>query len=183
MTYHLLPDTAYLNYSSYLAANGSSAVHVAGNLDGQAIVQQITDSGLRGRGGAGFPAGVKWNTLLVHPCRTRYVVCNAAEGEPGTFKDRYLLRQNPYAVLEGLLIAAHAIEAKAIFIGIKATFEKEIRRIEQAINEMRTAGIILREDIQVLRGPGEYLFGEEKALLNQIESGLPLPREAHYPPY
>ena len=183
MTYRLLPDTAYLNYSSYLKTNGSSAVHVADKLDGQAIIQKITDSGLRGRGGAGFPTGVKWNTLLVHPCRTRYVVCNAAEGEPGTFKDRYLLRQNPYAVLEGLLIAAHAIEAKAIFIGIKATFEKEIRRIEQAINEMRTAGIILREDIQVLRGPGEYLFGEEKALLNQIESGLPLPREAHYPPY
>ena len=183
MTYRLLPDSAYPSDPSYLEAKGSSAILAARTLDGQAIVQQIEQSGLRGRGGAGFPTGVKWKTLLNHPCPTRYVVCNAAEGEPGTFKDRYLLRQNPYAVVEGLLIAAHAIGAKTIYVGIKTTFEKEIRRIEQAIHEMQTAGMILREDIQVLRGPGEYLFGEEKALLNQIESGLPLPREAHYPPY
>jgi NADH-quinone oxidoreductase subunit F len=155
----------------------------AWSLSPQAIVDEIQESGLRGRGGAGFPAGVKWKTVLDHPCAVRYVVCNAAEGEPVTFKDRYLLRRNPYAVLEGLLIAAHVVGTKTIYIGIKADFEPEIRRLKQAIHEMRTAGLISAINIEIPPGPVEYLFGEEKALLNQIEVGLPLPREAHYPPY
>jgi NADH-quinone oxidoreductase subunit F len=90
---------------------------------------------------------------------------------------------NPYAVVEGLLIAAHVIGAKAIYIGIKESFNREIDRLRQAIHEIRTAGLISDLDIEISPGPGEYLFGEEKALLNQIETGLPLPREAHYPPY
>jgi Na+-translocating ferredoxin:NAD+ oxidoreductase RnfC subunit len=118
---------------------------------------------------------VKWKTVLDHPCAVRYVVCNAAEGEPGTFKDRYLLRRNPYAVLEGLLIAAHVVGTKTIYIGIKANFEPEIRRLTQAIHEMRTAGLISAINIEISPGPVEYLFGEEKALLNQIKVGLPLP--------
>jgi NADH-quinone oxidoreductase subunit F len=183
VSYRILPDLPYSSYQSYLDKNGPSAVLKTRALTPQAIVDEIRNSGLRGRGGAGFPTGVKWKTLLDHPCPTRYVVCNAGEGEPGTFKDRYLLRQNPYGVLEGLCIAAHVVGAKTIYIGIKATFEKEIDRLKQAIHEMRTAGLISDLDIEVSPGPGEYLFGEEKAMLNQIESGLPLPREAHYPPY
>jgi NADH:ubiquinone oxidoreductase subunit F (NADH-binding)/quercetin dioxygenase-like cupin family protein len=183
VSYRILPDLAYSSYQSYLVKNGPSAVLKARSLSPQAIVDEIRESGLRGRGGAGFPTGVKWKTLLDHPCPIRYVVCNAGEGEPGTFKDRYLLRLNPYAVLEGLCIAAHVVGAKTIYIGIKATFEKEIHRLKQAIHEMRTADLISAIDIEVSPGPGEYLFGEEKAMLNQIESGLPLPREVHYPPY
>src|SRR5437660_2284096 len=102
---------------------------------------------------------------------------------PEHSKIGYLLRKNPYAVLEGMLIAAHVVGAKAIYIGIKASFDREMDRLKQAIYEMRTHGIISEIDIEISSGPGEYLFGEEKALLNQIESGLPLPREAHYPPY
>jgi NADH-quinone oxidoreductase subunit F len=183
MNYYLLPDLPYSTYESYLAKNGPSAVLKARTLSPQTIVHDIMQSGLRGRGGAGFPTGVKWKTILDHPCAIRYVVCNAAEGEPGTFKDRLLLRRNPYAVLEGLLIAAHAVGAKTIYIGIKSSFEPEIHRLKQTIHEMRTAELVSDIDIVISPGPGEYLFGEEKALLNQIEAGLPLPREAHYPPY
>jgi NADH:ubiquinone oxidoreductase subunit F (NADH-binding)/quercetin dioxygenase-like cupin family protein len=183
MNYYLLPDLPYSTYESYLEKNGPSAVRKARSLNPQEIVDEIRASGLRGRGGAGFQAGVKWKTILDHSCPTRYVVCNAAEGEPGTFKDRYLLRKNPYSVLEGILIAAHVVGAKTVYIGIKASFDREIDRLNQAIHEMRTAGLISDIDIVISPGPGEYLFGEEKALLNQIESGLPLPREAHYPPY
>src|ERR1041385_1696469 len=183
MTYNILPDSPYPTYESYLEMNGPSAVLMARSLSAQDIVNEIRASGLRGRGGAGFPTGVKWKTILDHPCQTGYVVCNAAEGEPGTFKDRYLLRKNPYAVLEGILLAAQVVGAKAVYIGIKASFVQEIKRLNQAIHEMRTAGHISNVDIIMSPGPGEYLFGEEKALLNQIESGLPLPREAHYPPY
>ena len=183
MNYYLLPDVPYSTYESYVAKNGPSAVLKARSLSPLKIVDDIRESGLRGRGGAGFSTGVKWKTILDHPCPLRYVVCNAAEGEPGTFKDRLLLRRNPYAVLEGLLIAAHAVGAKTIYVGIKASFESEIHRLNQAIHEMRTAELVSDIDIVVSPGPGEYLFGEEKALLNQIEAGLPLPREAHYPPY
>jgi NADH-quinone oxidoreductase subunit F len=183
MNYYLLPDPPYSHYDSYLESNGPSAVLIARSLSPPEIVNQITRSGLRGRGGAGFPAGVKWKTILNHPCPKRYVVCNAAEGEPGTFKDRYLLRKNPYAVLEGLLISAHVVGAKTIYIGIKGSFHREIDRLSQAIHEMRNAELLSEVDIEISSGPGEYLFGEEKALLNQIEGGLPLPREAHYPPY
>ena len=183
MNYYLLPDLPYSTYESYLEKNGPSAILKVGSLSPQQIVSAVRESGLRGRGGAGFPTGVKWKTILDHPCPTRYVVCNAAEGEPGTFKDRYLLRKNPYAVLEGILLAAQVVGAKAVYIGIKASFVQEIKRLNQAIHEMRTAGHISNIDIIMSPGPGEYLFGEEKALLNQIESGLPLPREAHYPPY
>jgi NADH:ubiquinone oxidoreductase subunit F (NADH-binding)/quercetin dioxygenase-like cupin family protein len=156
---------------------------MARSLAPQEIVNEIQRSGLRGRGGAGFPTGVKWKTILDHPCPIRFVVCNAAEGEPGTFKDRHLLRMNPYAVVEGLLIAAHVVGAKTIYIGIKATFEHEIDRLNQAVHQMRTAGLMSDIDVEMSPGPAEYLFGEEKALLNQIEAGQPLPREAHYPPY
>jgi NADH-quinone oxidoreductase subunit F len=182
VNYHLLPESPYSTYQAYLEKNGASAILKARSLSPQAIVDEIQESGLRGGGGAGFPAGVKWKTVLDHPCAVRYVVCNAAEGEPGTFKDRYLLRRNPYAVLEGLLIAAHVVGTKTIYIGIKADFEPEIRRLTQAIHEMRTAEVISAINIEISPGPVEYLFGEE-ALLNQIKVGLPLPREAHYPPY
>ena len=183
MNYYLLPGLPYSSYQAYLEENGPSAILKARALSPQEIVAELQKSGLRGRGGAGFQTGMKWKTILDHSCPIRNVVCNAAEGEPGTFKDRYLLRRNPYAVLEGILIAAHVVGATTVYIGIKASFGREIDRLNQAIHEMRTAQHTSNIDIVISPGPGEYLFGEEKALLNQIESGLPLPREAHYPPY
>jgi NADH:ubiquinone oxidoreductase subunit F (NADH-binding) len=111
------------------------------------------------------------------------VICNAAEGEPGTFKDRWLIRHNPYAVLEGMLVAAHAIGATELYVGIKASFETEIERLRAAQVEMTTAGLFEGLTLSIVEGPEEYLFGEEKALLEVLEGGEPLPREAHYPPY
>src|SRR4051812_36207562 len=102
--HRLLPRAPFASYDEYRAATGPSAIERARALDPADVVAEIRKSGLRGRGGAGFPTGVKWDSLREHPCPTRYVVCNAAEGEPGTFKDRWLLRRNPYAALEGMRI-------------------------------------------------------------------------------
>ncbi len=109
------------------------------------------------------------------------MVCNAAEGEPGTFKDCFLLRKNPYATLEGMLIAAHAIGATRGYFALKGSFRREIDRVRTALSEMKAEldGFV----IEVVLGPEEYLFGEEKALLNVIEGEGPLPREADNPPY
>jgi NADH:ubiquinone oxidoreductase subunit F (NADH-binding) len=172
----LLPDSPFPSYAAYRAATGASAVDKALSMKPSAILEQLKRSGLRGRGGAGFPTGVKWASIEAHPCPTRYVVCNAAEGEPGTFKDRWLIRHNPYAVLEGLAIAAHVERARSIYIALKASFTVESARLRAAADEM---GL----EVEIVEGPEEYLFGEEKALLNVIEGIGPLPREAHYPPY
>jgi NADH:ubiquinone oxidoreductase subunit F (NADH-binding) len=113
--------------------------------------------------------------------RHHYAVCNAAEGEPGTFKDRALLRANPYAVLEGLLISAVAVEAREAFIALKASFAPEIERVRGALAEMEERGWLGNRTVVVTTGPEEYLFGEEKALLEVIEGNDPLPR--WLPPY
>ena len=179
----LLPSAPYETYVSYGKATGEHAVQKARKATPEAILTEVEKSGLRGRGGGGFPTGTKWATILKHPCARRTVVCNAAEGEPGTFKDRWLIRRNPYAVLEGMLIAAHVVGTRELYIGIKESFMKEIERLSRAIEELRHAGLLDGYTIKIVAGPEEYLFGEEKALLNVLEGQGPLPREAHYPPY
>jgi NADH:ubiquinone oxidoreductase subunit F (NADH-binding) len=179
----LIPPEPFLSYDEYLRATGENAVLKARAMSPEQIVTEVLASGLRGRGGAGFPTGVKWRTLARHACPTRYVVCNAAEGEPGTFKDRYLLRRNPYATLEGMLIAAHVVHAAGSYIALKGTFGPSIERVQQAITEIAAKGLMDGIEINVVEGPEEYLFGEEKALLNVVEGSLPMPREAHNPPY
>lgn len=162
---------------------GETTVELARAREPDALIREIQRSGLRGRGGAGFPTGNKWLSLRNHPCETRFVVCNAAEGEPGTFKDRWLIRKNPYALLEGLLIAAHAISAQAVYIATKGSFTREVSRLRQAIGEFAAAGLLSGLNVRLVEGPDEYLFGEEKALLEVIEGNEPMPREAHNPPY
>jgi NADH-quinone oxidoreductase subunit F len=174
----LLPDQPFDSYRTYLKAVGGDAVAHAQALAPEAILDELKRSGLRGRGGAGFPSGVKWSSVASHSCKTRYVVCNAAEGEPGTFKDRFLIRKNPYAVLEGLLIGAHVVRAKKAYLALKASFSVELGRLRAALAEMQP-GI----EVEIVEGPEEYLYGEEKALLNVIEGIGPLPRESHSPPY
>src|ERR1043165_6264530 len=159
MNYYLLPDPPYSDYDSYIKSNGPSAVLIARSLSPPEIVNQITRSGLRGRGGAGFPAGLKWKTILNHPCPKRYVVCNAAEGEPGTYKDRYLLRRNPYLVLEGLAIAARAGGARASYIVLKETFDHEIGRVVAAAAQMAYAGVLRDRPMAMALGPDLYLLG------------------------
>jgi NADH:ubiquinone oxidoreductase subunit F (NADH-binding) len=179
----LLPSEPYASYSDYRDDHDEQAIEIARGMGPTEVLWRIEKAGLRGRGGAGFPTGTKWGTLARHSCKTRHVVCNAAEGEPGTFKDRWLIRQNPYAVLEGMLIAAHVIGAEKLHIGIKSSFKTEIERLQAALEEMAEAKLLAGLDVTLVEGPEEYLFGEERALLEVLEGGEPLPREAHYPPY
>lgn len=105
-----------------------------------------------------------------------FAVCNGAEGEPATFKDRALLRANPYQVIEGLVIAGQAVDAREGFVAVKASFGAERRALERALTEMGDAGLLVDMPVSVVTGPEEYLFGEEKALLEVIEGNDPLPR-------
>ncbi len=179
----LLPIAPDASYTEYRQRTGPDALTRARGLLPEQVLEEIERSGLRGRGGAGFPTGTKWRTVFQHRCPVRTVVCNAAEGEPGTFKDRFLLRRSPYPTLEGMLIAAHVVGAKRLYIGIKASFTREIARLKAAIEELRAAGVLGDLDLHLVEGPEEYLFGEEKALLEVLEGNDPLPREAYNPPY
>jgi NADH:ubiquinone oxidoreductase subunit F (NADH-binding) len=167
--------------STYKERGGGEAFALALDVGAAAVVGEITASGLRGRGGGGFPTGQKWTGIRDAGEGRRFAVCNAAEGEPGTFKDRALLRHNPYQVLEGLAIAALAVGAEAAFIATKASYTQEADQLATAIDEMRADGGFGQVAITLVLGPDEYLFGEEKALLEVIEGRDPLPRL--FPPY
>ena len=176
----LLPERPFESLADYVAAGGGEGVARSRTMSPGASIQEIQLSRLRGRGGAGFPTGTKWSSVFRGEGATRYAVCNAAEGEPGTFKDRALMRCNPYAILEGLLIAGHAVGADAAYLATKASFGREISRLTGALAELDAAGWIDRP-VHIVTGPDEYLFGEEKALLEVIEGNEPLPR--WLPPY
>ncbi|HLM16740.1 MAG TPA: NADH-ubiquinone oxidoreductase-F iron-sulfur binding region domain-containing protein, partial [Acidimicrobiia bacterium] len=153
----------------------------AQELGPEGTIDVVDRSGLRGRGGAGFPTGRKWRSIAAAEADRRFVVCNAAEGEPATFKDRALMRANPYQLLEGILIAAFALGAESVYIGLKARFDTELDRVTRAAAEMQDAGICRDCEINVVAGPPDYLYGEETALLEVIEGRDALPRL--FPPY
>ncbi len=176
----LLPPEPVTSLDAYRAAGGGAGLERARSLGPDQVIQELTLSRLRGRGGAGFPTGRKWASVRTAPGTTRYVAVNAAEGEPGTFKDRTLLRANPYQLLEGLAIAILAVGAAEAFVAVKGSFRPEIARLEQARSEVEAAGWF-DAPVRVVLGPDEYLFGEEKALLEVIEGNAPLPRQL--PPY
>lgn len=180
-TARLLQEPALGSLEDYMALGGGNGLAGARHLGADGTIAEIAAAGLRGRGGAGFPTGTKWRSIASGGGGTRYAVCNAAEGEPGTFKDRALLRSNPYAVLEGLLIAATAVGATDAYIAMKASFEQELAAVRGALSEIEAAGWLDGITVHVVTGPEEYLFGEEKALLEVIEGKEPLPR--WLPPY
>ena len=142
----------------------------------EATIEEITASGLRGRGGAGFPTGAKWASVRAAGGGTHYAVANGAEGEPATFKDRTLMRADPYRIVEGLAIAALSVGASAAYIGVKRSFGSEVTNLRQATVELGEAGLLGELAISIVEGPDEYLFGEEKGLLEVIEGRDPLPR-------
>jgi len=182
MASYLLPSEPIGSIDEYLATDiGGLGLARARELGAEGTIDLISASGLRGRGGAGFPTGRKWRSVASGPAGTRYAVCNAAEGEPATFKDRALMRANPYQMVEGLLIAALAVGAREVFIALKASFTEEVERVTRAVQEMQEAGIASDCTVNIVQGPDEYLFGEEKALLEVIEGRPPLPRL--FPPY
>jgi NADH:ubiquinone oxidoreductase subunit F (NADH-binding) len=176
----LLSDPPITSLGDYLDGGGGQGLARAIEIGPYQVIEEVSLSGLRGRGGAGFRTGTKWASVQRGGGR-HYAVCNAGEGEPGTFKDRALMRANPYQVIEGLAIAALAVGAGEVFIALKASFETERARMKSAAEEMADAGLLDGLTLQLVAGPEEYLFGEEKALLEVIEGNDPLPR--WLPPY
>jgi NADH-quinone oxidoreductase subunit F len=179
----LLPERPFTTLDEYLAAGGGRAVAAAREHGSGWVMAELERAGLRGRGGAGFPTVTKWRSVASggDELGDRYAVANGAEGEPGTFKDRALLRANPYQVLEGLSIAATLVHAREAFIAVKASFAPEIDALQRALREMSDAGLLGDAPVSLVGGPEEYLFGEEKALLEVIEGNEPMPR--WLPPY
>jgi len=155
------------------------ALAAARQMGAEEVVAELRASGLQGRGGAGFPAAIKWAALLEQAETERYVVCNADEGEPGTFKDREIMLRRPHLLLEGLAIAAHTIATPNILIYIRGEFSTERQSLERALAE---ASDTLKEfDFQLVDGHGAYICGEETALLEALEGRRGLPRLK--PPY
>lgn len=170
--------------AEHAAIGGLRALHSARATDPSIVIELVAEAGLRGRGGAGFPTGKKWRTVADNAASSPIaptVVVNAAEGEPGTFGDRAILSRNPYRVLEGALIAAHAVGAESIIVATKECFTEQVDRLEIARDEMRSAGALQGVDIEISTGPSHYLLGEETALLEVTAGRPPFPRIA--PPY
>ena len=179
----LLPEKSIESVEAYISAGGGAALNKALTMPREQIIAEVKKSGLRGRGGGGFPTGMKWAGVAHDPCPTKYLVCNGSEGEPGSFKDHMLMRKNPYQLLEGIAIAAYAINARKAFLGIKASSRKEVSALSRAIDEMLERNVLGPTPIELVLGPEDYLFGEEKALLEVIEGRDAMPREADNPPY
>ncbi|MFL6204359.1 MAG: NADH-ubiquinone oxidoreductase-F iron-sulfur binding region domain-containing protein [Acidimicrobiales bacterium] len=181
MSLLLLDGGPVTSLDEHRRRGGGQAFAAAVAAGEDAVIAVVSDSGLRGRGGGGFPTGRKWTGIREAGPGRRFAVCNAAEGEPGTFKDRALLRHDPYRVLEGLAIASFAIGAERAYIATKARYEREAERLAAAIAECTEARLFADLVIELVLGPDEYLFGEEKALLEVVEGHDPLPRLL--PPY
>ncbi len=176
----LLDGPPVTSLDEYRARGGLQAYEKVKEMDPRDVLDILRKSGLRGRGGAGFPTYIKWQGLLESPASRKFICANGAEGEPGTFKDRWLIRHNPYQALEGLAIGSHVIGADTAFFCIKAKFEPEKAALQRALAELQRE-TTLADNIELVLGPDEYLYGEEKGLLEVIEGGPPAPRV--YPPY
>jgi NADH-quinone oxidoreductase subunit F len=179
----VLPEAPAADLAAAADAGWGDGLDAAVALGPAAVIEELEASGLRGRGGAGFPTGRKWRTVAANASTAlpTAVVVNAAEGEPGSFKDRAILRRDPYRVLEGALIAAHAVGADAVVVALKASFTEEAARVRRAIEELQRADAADGIALTVFDGPSEYLYGEETALLEAIDGRAPFPRVS--PPF
>src|SRR5580692_5333545 len=163
---------------------GYKALELALQMEPGAIVQTVKDSGLRGRGGAGFPTGVKWSFMKPGDGKPHYLCCNADESEPGTFKDREIMRWTPHALVEGCAIGAYAIGAETAYIYIRGEFTEPLDRMNEAVRDAYAEGILgknalgsgKRIDVHVHKGAGAYICGEETALMNSLEGRRGNPR-------
>ena len=172
--------------AAYTAHGGYEALERATAMSATTIVTEIERSGLRGRGGAGFPTGRKWRTVLEEPDPVKYVVCNADEGDPGAYLDRIILERDPHAVLEGMAIAARAVGATTGYVYVRKEYPEAAAAVRRAVDEARADGILGAHptcpfDIDVVDGQGSYVCGEETALLNALEGRRPEVRAR--PPY
>jgi NADH-quinone oxidoreductase subunit F len=145
-------------------------------MDPAAVIEEVKNSGLRGRGGAGFPTGLKWSFMPKEKKKAHYLCVNADESEPGTFKDREIMRWTPHALLEGTAIAAHAIRAEIAYIYVRGEFTEPLAILEQALVEANAAKVFGKIKMFLHRGAGAYICGEETALMNSIEGKRGNPR-------
>jgi len=177
------------SFDSYRAAGGYAAFRRSIELGPEGVIREITDAKLLGRGGAAFPTGRKWDAVARTPARPHHLVCNADESETGTFKDRVLMEGDPFAVVEGMTIAALATGCEHGYLYVRGEYPLALRRIEGAVRHAREHGFLgedvagtgARFDIEVRRGAGAYICGEETALFNSIEGKRGEPRNK--PPF
>jgi NADH-quinone oxidoreductase subunit F len=173
----------------YRAHGGYAALRRAFELGPAGVIREVTDSGLVGRGGAAFPTGRKWQATASQPEHPHYLVCNADESEPGTFKDRVLMEGDPYALVEAMTIAGYATGAHKGYLYLRGEYPRALRRMEHAITQARARGLLGDDvlgqgyafDIEIRRGAGAYICGEETALFNSIEGYRGEPRSK--PPF
>ncbi len=174
----------------YIAAGGYQSLYkVIHDMTPAEVVDEISKSGLRGRGGGGYPTGLKWATMAKMPGEQKYVICNADEGDPGAFMDRSVLESDPHRVLEGMAIAGYAVGATQAFIYVRAEYPLAIERLQKAIKQAKRLSILgsqifdspfdFKVDIRI--GAGAFVCGEETALIASVEGGRGLPRPR--PPY
>src|SRR5437879_1708885 len=169
-------DSEARSYKGWVKRGGYEALKQALALAPGAVTEMVQESGLRGRGGAGFPTGLKWTFMPKEKKQTHYLCVNADESEPGTFKDREIMRWTPHALLEGTLITMHAIQADVAYIYIRGEFTEPLAVMEQALAEATAAKALGRFKIYLHRGAGAYICGEETALMNSIEGKRGNPR-------
>jgi len=163
--------------NAYAAHGGWSGLRAALAMAPAGIVQAVTDSGLRGRGGAAFPTGIKWKTVLDAPAQQKYIVCNADEGDSGTFSDRMLMEGDPYSLIEGMIIAGLAVGADQGYVYLRSEYPHAKQLLEEAIANATAAGYLgadiagsgRRFDLELRIGAGAYICGEETALLDSLE--------------
>jgi NADH-quinone oxidoreductase subunit F len=174
---------------SYLADGGYKDLKKALKMKPHEVTEQVKVSGLRGRGGAGFPTGIKWGFIPPNNKKPVYLICNCDESEPGTFKDRYIVHQDPHQLIEGMLISCYAVGAKVAYIYIREEFPEGAKILEKAIEEARKKNFLGKKilggkfscEIYLHRGAGAYICGEETGLIESLEGKRPYPRIK--PPY
>ena len=173
----------------YLKNGGYAELKKALGMKPEEIIEEVKKANLRGRGGAGFPCGVKWGFIRRDDGKPHYITCNGDESEPGTFKDRYILHNDPHQLIEGMAIAAYALNVNLAYIYIRCEFPKAARIVTKALEEARAKGFLGKNicgsgfdvDIHVHQGAGAYICGEETSLIESLEGKRPYPRIK--PPY
>ncbi|MBN1176861.1 MAG: NADH-quinone oxidoreductase subunit NuoF [Dehalococcoidales bacterium] len=188
----ILKNCGYIDptdIEQYVAGGGYAALARALEMKPEEVVEEVKKSGLRGRGGAGFPTGRKWQTCREAKGTPKYLICNADEGDPGAFMDRSILESDPHSVIEGMVVAGYAIGAKHGYIYVRAEYPLAVKRVENALKQAKKLKLIGKNilgsdfnfDITLFQGSGAFVCGEETALIASLEGRAGMPR--HRPPY
>lgn len=168
---------------AYIARDGYGALARVLELEPRQVLDEIREANLRGRGGAGFPAGIKWEAVVKQQEQTRFVICNGDEGDPGAFMDRSILESNPHLVVEGMIICAYAVGASKGYLYIRSEYPQAIRRVRTALEQAREAGLLgdnilgsdFNFDLEIFPGAGAFVCGEGTALISSMEGKLGIP--------